>query len=81
MGEADDILNRAADLLRRQTPLLDQRELQIFVQSCLQQRTRYLEVCRRHGSLLYVIDTNALSRRAGQFRTAFQDELPDLHLF
>jgi len=81
MDEADDILNRAADLLRRQTPLLDQRELRVFVRSYLQQRALYLEVCRKHGSPLYIIDTDTLRLRAKQFRTAFQEALPDLHLF
>ena len=81
MLDRDALLKAAAELLQRQPPLLDSRELNAFVQSFLERRDRFLRACGEHGSPLYVIDEQVLLDRARQFRSAFLRELPDVRVY
>lgn len=81
MDNLDLLLKQAAEILRRQTPLLDRDKLATYVQSFLSRRDAFLAVTRRHGSPLYVLDEPALFDRAYRFSEAFQREIPRVHLF
>ncbi len=72
---------RAAELLKRQTDRLDDRDLKKFVQSFLDRRESFLTTIRGHGSPLYIIDTGALVTRARQFREAFLAAIPEARFF
>ncbi|MEW5993307.1 MAG: decarboxylase [Candidatus Zixiibacteriota bacterium] len=74
-------LMRAADLLNRQVPRLDDHELRRFVRSILDRRNTFLSVVEKEGSPLYVTDTETLKRRARQFREAFLAVLPDIRVY
>ena len=77
----DDVLKRAADLLAHPTPWLDRGELDAFVQSFLDRRDQFLDVCRRCGSPLYVLEEQVLRDRAAEFTSAFRREVPDLRVY
>lgn len=81
MDDTDILLKRAAEMLRQESPRLDQRELKAFVRTFLQRRDLFLEISRRHGSPLYIIDEPALLDRARQFGDAFRREIPGINLF
>jgi diaminopimelate decarboxylase len=80
-GSSLGFLQRAADLLNRQVPRLDDHELKPFVQSFLDRSNTFLSVVQREGSPLYVIDCEKLIRRARQFRESFSAVLPDIRVY
>lgn len=81
MDDLELLLKRAEEMLRRQSPRLDQRELTAFVRTFLNRRGAFLDINRRHGSPLYIIDEQALMDRARQFGDAFRREIPGIRLF
>jgi len=72
---------RAARLFGRQIPRLDHRELHRFVESFLEAKDKYLAIAKRDGSPLYIIDTETLTHKAAQFKSAFAAVLPDINVF
>lgn len=68
-------------LLRAKTPLLGKTELVRFVGRQLDYRMRFLDSVKNHGSPLYVIDTDALEKKAIQFQTAFSAVIPGIKIF
>jgi diaminopimelate decarboxylase len=81
MDDIDLLLKRAAEILRQQSPPLDRRELKAFINAFLHRREVFLEINRRHGSPLYIVDEPALIDRARQFGDAFRREIPGINLF
>jgi diaminopimelate decarboxylase len=77
----DGLAHQVAELLKRPTPRLEPDELNRFVGRCLDRRTAFLETTRRHGSPLYILDSVALTARAGRFLEAFSRRLPDIQVF
>jgi len=72
---------QAAELLHRQVPWLDARELRHFVRSLLDRRDVFLATVDSAGSPLYVIDVEAINSKARHFRNAFATVLPDLRIY
>jgi len=57
-------------------PLMSEKFLHDFVGGFFEQREFYLKVAQQYGSPLYILESKVLQERAGQFRRAFQKELP-----
>lgn len=72
---------KTADQLNHQVPLLDDAELERFVQSFLDRRELFLGAVSQEGSPLYLIDTDALKKRAGQFRQAFDSVRSEVRVY
>ncbi len=66
---------------RHTTPLLPQEELRAFVQHYLSNRQRYLEVLTAHPAPLYILESDVLTERAGQFQHAFRQHLPEVGFY
>ncbi|MDD4051283.1 MAG: alanine racemase [candidate division Zixibacteria bacterium] len=81
MDDIELLLKRAAEMLRQESPRMDRQELVAFVRTFLHRREAFLDINRRHGSPLYIIDEQALLDRAGQFGDAFRREIPGIRLF
>jgi diaminopimelate decarboxylase len=81
MRDTDAVLRAAAELLHKQTPILDARELASFVGSFLNRRDDFLQACREHGSPLYVFEHEVLLQRAERFAAAFRAELPSVRVY
>ena len=64
-------LKRAAEILRNETPLFDQRELKAFVGSFIDRKDVFIEAFSLHGSPLYIIEKNILMEKTAQFTAAF----------
>ncbi|MBU0571842.1 MAG: decarboxylase [Candidatus Omnitrophica bacterium] len=74
-------LNKARDILRTRTPLIDKGRLRSFVDEFIKDRQRYQEAHDRAGSPLYLFDERALIRKAKEFRNAFHSEFPRVSIF
>lgn len=61
----------------RLTPI----ELRPFVSSFLEKRNNFIRISRREGSPLYLIDKAALRERAGLFKDAFSQVLPEISIY
>ena len=81
MDERDSVLAGAERLLKRQTPLLDRRELDAFVGSFTARREDFLRAQRKHGSPLYLVEKQVLRTRADEFAAAFRSELPEVDVY
>ena len=81
MGDKALVLKAAAQILENQTPPLDQEALIAFVARFLDSRDIYLDLCRRHGSPLYILEEDVLVERARRFAAAFRRSLPDVRFF
>jgi len=81
VGDIQHILNSASEILKSPTPLFDSQELHLFVGNYLERGDEFLDIFRRHGSPLYVIDRQVLRRRAEQFIAAFQNRLPAVKFY
>jgi len=56
-------------------------ELETLVRACLARRETFLDIARRHGSPLYVIEEQTIFNRADEFIKSFEAELPDIRVF
>lgn len=65
------ILQKAEEILGQTSPLLDNEILHRYVRTFHEQRDRFLNCCRTHGTPVYAFDEKALLQRAGQFRHTF----------
>lgn len=74
-------LEYASNLLGSHTPLLDKQQLKLFVNKFVNSRDRYLEICAKKGSPLFLIDQQALIKKASQFKTAFHAHIPDAYFY
>lgn len=81
MDDIDLLVKRAGEILRQKAPPLDKNEIETFVGSFLSRRDDFLEIARRHGSPLYVLDEPTLFDRAQRFQEAFRREIPRIDLF
>ena len=81
MGNSVAVLKRVAELLERPTPRLEDKQLLPFVESFLARRDEFLDIARRHGSPLYVIEEAMLVKRLAEFRTAFAAHVPNLSIY
>ncbi|ACN14164.1 LysA2 [Desulforapulum autotrophicum HRM2] len=52
-----------------------------FVQAILERRQIYLNAAKVHGSPLYLVEEAVLRERAGQFRAAFERQLPSTSFY
>lgn len=52
-----------------------------FVQAILKRRQIYLNAAKVHGSPLYLVEEAVLRKRAGQFRAAFERQLPSTSFY
>lgn len=62
-------------------PELDPQELRRFVSGFLDRRAIFLRARESHGSPLYLLDEQALVRRAAEFTAAFRRELPGCRIY
>ncbi|MGD9226578.1 MAG: alanine racemase [Desulfobacterales bacterium] len=76
-----DIIKKAADLLARPLPLLEEQELLNYVRPFLARATEFTTAFRKHGSPLYLFDKQALLGRVQQLRDAFKMFLSDFHIY
>jgi len=81
MPTRDEILAAAGDILRRPSPRLDEAEVRRYVQSWIERRPEFLATAKRHGSPLYVLDEEAILRRAGEFLATFRAEASDCRAY
>lgn len=77
----DEIVRRAADVLKTEAPALDKNSLRDYVRPFLDARERYLAAVEEAGAPLYLFDETALIKRAEEFRGTFQAVIPDVHCF
>ncbi len=81
MGDPEDILTSALEILNNATPSFAKEDLSLFVDRYFRRRNEFLDLFRREGSPLYVIDRPVLVERAGQFMAAFQNRIDDVKFF
>ena len=81
MQDPEGLLTAAAKLLAQHTPQLDRAQLLAYVQGFIDRREAFLEIARRHGCPLYVLDRPALLSRARQFTEAFRRVLPESRVY
>ena len=74
-------LNKARDILRTRTPLLDKGRLRSFVDEFIKDCPRYREAHDRSGSPLYLFDERALTEKAKEFQNAFHSKFPKVSIF
>ncbi|MBZ0167083.1 MAG: alanine racemase, partial [Candidatus Omnitrophica bacterium] len=77
----DDIIRRAAEVLKTEAPALDKNSLREYVRPFLNARERYLAAAEEAGAPLYLFDEAALVKRAEEFRGTFQAVIPDVHCY
>lgn len=81
MGDNASVIKSAEQILAHDTPRMDGGMLTSFVAGLIARRDEYLNLFRRQGSPLYVIDENALRDRARRFMAAFQNRLESVKFF
>ncbi|MBU0514974.1 MAG: alanine racemase [Proteobacteria bacterium] len=77
----DDILQKAAESLRRAPPVLDPAELKEFVEKFLDRAPAFLAAAQAHGTPLYLFDRKTLLERAARFKAAFEAHLGSVQVF
>jgi len=75
------VLDKAAEILGKTSPILEDEALCEYVRPLLEQRDLFLESCGRHRTPVYLFDEKVLLTRAKQFITAFTNEVPGFHAF
>ncbi|MFH1699462.1 MAG: alanine racemase [Candidatus Zixiibacteriota bacterium] len=75
------LIMRFAELLKRQIPRLDPKELKIFVQSFLDRRDDFLLLAEKEGCPLYAIDRDGLIDKSKRFRNAFAEAFPAIRVY
>lgn len=74
MGPSNEDLQRSlSHLLSHPVPELSADKLKAFVAPYFEQRGRFLEAVRTHGSPLYLLDTAVLKARADRLKAAFEN--------
>lgn len=66
---------------RQEPSAFDPAELRDFVDGFLRRRGSFLQVARRHGSPLYVLEEAILRARANRFMEAFCAALPNVRVY
>ncbi|MGB2601301.1 MAG: alanine racemase [Candidatus Omnitrophota bacterium] len=74
-------LDKAREILKNRTPLMDQRQLLRFVDQFFKNSQLYTDAHSRFGSPLYLLDEQALIRKAKEFRNAFEANLKKVSFF
>ena len=69
----DDYIRLAAQILKQNAAELPRQEISAFVSGYIDRKDAFLQAAERHGSPLYLIDTDALRQRAMQFQEAFRN--------
>ena len=77
----DELLRKAAELLKHRTPAFDTAELGAFAQKYFDRRQEFITAATQFGTPLYLIDEDALRERAAHFTRAFRAELPDVQVY
>ncbi|MBU0993566.1 MAG: decarboxylase [Proteobacteria bacterium] len=75
------ILNKASAILENPCDALPEENLVKFVSHFFRRKDIYLEMVRKNGSPLYLIEKNILKDRAMAFREAFQSVLPEVSFY
>jgi len=75
------ILDKAAEILEKASPILEDEILCEYLRPLLAQRDLFLGSCGRHRTPVYLYDEKVLFNRAKQFTTAFKTEIPRFHAF
>ena len=75
------VLHKAAEILEKSSPILDEKFLCEYVRSLLAQKDRFLDCSVRHGTPVYLFDEKVLLNRAKQFTDAFANEIPGFRSF
>ncbi len=81
MGSSESILSSADRLLGDSTPELPAEEIIPLVETFIQRQSLFLELKKKHGSPLYIIEPEILRARVRQFCEAFRKELPDFGMY
>ena len=81
MRDTESILKTNSESTQREAVIFDQAEIGSFVGGFLQRRDMFLQMCRKHGSPLYVVEESVLQERARQFTGAFSAVLPDVRVY
>jgi diaminopimelate decarboxylase len=75
------VLDKAAEILEKASPILEDEILCEYVSPLLAQRDLFLGSCGRHRTPVYLYDEKGLLNRAKQFTTAFTTEVPGFQAF
>jgi len=81
MSIENGLLNKAGEILSKQTPLLTRDCLDELVRTVLTRRELFLDIVSRHGSPLYIVEPHVILDRAQTFSDIFRQEIPGLELF
>lgn len=81
MHDRPDLLKKAAEILENKTPQIDTEKLRRFVHSYIERREIFIDAANKHGSPLYIIESQVLRERAGKFRETFGKHLPDIKVY
>ena len=79
--DVDNTLQKTAACLREITPELEVGEIRSLVKDFIGRKEQFLNICREHGSPLYIIEPEILRERVRQFTSAFRRELPDIDFY
>ncbi|MDD3375354.1 MAG: decarboxylase [Candidatus Omnitrophica bacterium] len=79
--DEQEYLDKAQEILRIKTPLMDKEALCAFVDKYLKKKNDYLDVCREKGSPLYLFDQLALRSKAQEFYRAFKSRISQVSFF
>jgi diaminopimelate decarboxylase len=80
-GNADNRVQRLAELLKQRTPRLERRELEDYVRRFVDCRSTFLQLTRDQGSPLYALDREALVDAGQAFLAAFRERFPTVRPF
>lgn len=81
MDTRSDILTRAEEILNHPSAELDSDQVAGFIRPYLEQSDTFINLCRQHGSPLYVFDQEALLKRVHEFTAVFAGALGDIRVY
>ncbi len=77
----NELLQKAERILTSPFPKMEERHLQDFVRSCLEHAPAFIDLARKQGSPLYVLDEARLKSKAARFRRVFQETIGAADIF
>ena len=75
------LMINTSDIIRKKTPLLDEKELLDFVQSFIERKDQFIKCYEKYGSPLYTFDQAALIRQLNKLKTAFETNFSDIRIY
>lgn len=75
------LMINTSDIIKKKTPLLDEKELLNFVQSFVERKDQFIKCYEKYGSPLYAFDRAAVIKQLSKFRTAFETNFSDIRIY